>query len=1309
MNTLVLQADSPTPDLPVGLYLFILFAALAFAAFILYRRWRSRRELETRLRELARLADLGRSILGAPLDLRGLAALIYQQAGHVVDTTHFQLGLFERDRYRLLVWVIDGFPQTPVEFRLTPGSLGIIGWLRDSQQTLLVRDFRNEREALPARPRYASTNPTRSAVFVPLLAGERTLGAMAIQSRTPNAFNEEDVRLLTIIANNAAAALENARLFEQARSRAAQLELLAEVSRQINVLQPLPAFYRQVVAQISRRFQEYTVSLFEAEAEVLKLVATTHAEWRDQTLVVPFGTGPMGEAARERRSVSVQELPDYDPELVTSQLPVSGAQAEIAVPLQIDERILGVLDVQSQQTSVDASMVTLFESLAAQIAFAILEAQLYSVEQRRAEQLAAIAQASRAVVSTLELDDMLDDVLDLMDDRFGYQRARIFLLHETRLLYHAATEAWAARWGHAQLSHDLAGPGLIAAVGRSLQPVLAADVTQHPDYLPEPGLADTRSEMVVPLVMAGRLLGVLDVQSEQVGAFTPDDVQTLQTLADTLAVAVRNARLFEAERRRRRLAETLREVSAALTSTLSLDGVLDLILSGLARVVNYDAASILLVNDVGELCLRAMRVTRPAEGSYAAEVVGVPLKVKMFARGETYPATLPFGEVDDQREYHDLLDLPEPHACLGAVLTLQGEHLGYLVVDRVGLAAFPVEEQELIAAFAAQASVAIENARLYTAQREHAWVSTALLQVAEAMAQSTELENALATVVRVTPMLVGVDWCAVLLAEDEQFDLRSYHNTHDDTPRLDLPGGLTRADWPKLAELLHTEEPVVVEPDDEVPAGLQPVFGGVMILLPLWVKGAVQGVLIVGQTPGETTFTAQRIQLIGGIANQASLALESALLDQAQQEEAWVNAALLQVAEAVASQPTLDESLETVVRLTPMLVGVERVVIYRYDRAGRAFQPGQYIGFRSVNGSGAAELAASAEELEIDPRTPTTLAALCRLPEHLAAVFETPLAMVWPLWTRGELLGALVVEHVPKLGRRQNILNGIAHQLSLAMENAELAREVAQQQRWEREMELGRDIQASFLPHACPTFPGWEICSFWRSARLVGGDFYDFIHLRSKDGVERWGIVVADVSDKGVPAALFMALSRTLLRSAAMNRTSPAATLTRLNELILSDARAEQFVTVFYGVWEPASGRFLYANAGHNPPVLVGANSQPHTLRAHGPALAVFDHVDYHEHELRFRPGEMLLIYSDGLTDAINSADEEFGLERVQAVLHAARHRSASEALGEIERAVEAHVGGVEAFDDMTMVVIKKTMDEGRRTTDDGRQTTPGA
>jgi len=263
------------------------------------------------------------------------------------------------------------------------------------------------------------------------------------------------------------------------------------------------------------------------------------------------------------------------------------------------------------------------------------------------------------------------------------------------------------------------------------------------------------------------------------------------------------------------------------------------------------------------------------------------------------------------------------------------------------------------------------------------------------------------------------------------------------------------------------------------------------------------------------------------------------------------------------------------------------------------------------------------------------------------------------------------------------------------MESAQLASELAAQQRMENELEVARGIQASFLPKECPSVPGWDVAAFWHVARQVGGDFYDFIPLRTPTGEPHWGIVMADVAGKGVPAALFMAMSRTILRSVAINRVSPAATLTRVNQLIVTEAASELYVSLFYGVWAPKSGRFVYANAGHNPPFLVTRTGEVKPLPGHGVVLGALEDAQYEETELHLQPRDMLLLFTDGLTEAINTAEDEYGEERVREHLRNAwqADASAGSALEVLAAGLQAFAGSSGMIDDVTMVLLKRTAD----------------
>jgi sigma-B regulation protein RsbU (phosphoserine phosphatase) len=288
------------------------------------------------------------------------------------------------------------------------------------------------------------------------------------------------------------------------------------------------------------------------------------------------------------------------------------------------------------------------------------------------------------------------------------------------------------------------------------------------------------------------------------------------------------------------------------------------------------------------------------------------------------------------------------------------------------------------------------------------------------------------------------------------------------------------------------------------------------------------------------------------------------------------------------------------------------------------------------------------------------------------------------------LLGVLLIEGQPLTGRRPALLAGIAHQISLRLENVHLIEAAASRRSFERELSMARGIQESFLPRHLPSADGWQLGTTWRLAREVGGDFYDFIPLQRGPDGPRWGIAIADVADKGVPAALFMALSRTLLRSVAINRIDPGLTLTRLNDLIFSDAQADMFVSVFYAVWEPATGRISYANGGHNPPMIFEPGARGRFLAEHELVLGVQAEVEYRTRSLTLAPGSLLVLYTDGVTEALRNDMAEFGVARMSDTVVAHRQATATGIINAVRGAVDEFVGNMSQFDDFTMVVLKR-------------------
>lgn len=268
-------------------------------------------------------------------------------------------------------------------------------------------------------------------------------------------------------------------------------------------------------------------------------------------------------------------------------------------------------------------------------------------------------------------------------------------------------------------------------------------------------------------------------------------------------------------------------------------------------------------------------------------------------------------------------------------------------------------------------------------------------------------------------------------------------------------------------------------------------------------------------------------------------------------------------------------------------------------------------------------------------------------------------------------------------------VQALASQIATALYRAQVYAETLASQKMAQELEFAGRIQASFLPEQVPAVTGWQISAGLIPARQTAGDFYDFIPL--EDG--HLGLLVADVADKGTGAALYMALSRTLLRTYALQYPEqPAEVLRWANERILADTRANQFVTVFYAVLDPASGELVYANAGHNPALHLFANGNG-SHRAYirtGPPLGIFGGLTWEQANTRLLPGEALLLYSDGVTEAQNDGQELFGEQRLLAAAQSHRAADSAGMQAAILAAVHDFVAGAAQFDDITLMVVQR-------------------
>jgi serine phosphatase RsbU (regulator of sigma subunit) len=323
----------------------------------------------------------------------------------------------------------------------------------------------------------------------------------------------------------------------------------------------------------------------------------------------------------------------------------------------------------------------------------------------------------------------------------------------------------------------------------------------------------------------------------------------------------------------------------------------------------------------------------------------------------------------------------------------------------------------------------------------------------------------------------------------------------------------------------------------------------------------------------------------------------------------------------------------------------------------------------------------------------------------LRAMKAADVKLVVPLVSQGELIGLLNLG--PRLSQQEysaddrKLLNDLSTQTAPAVRVAQLVRqqqqEAQERERIEQELRVARLIQQTLLPKTLPELPGYDLAAYYQPAREVGGDFYDFLEL--EDG--RFGLVVGDVTDKGVPAALVMATTRTMLRAAAQRLFSPGEVLRLSNDSLVTDIPPNMFITCLYAILEPESGRVVYANAGHDLPYrrLAGrsggssgsSGGGAQELRATGMPLGLMPGMRYEEKEIVLEAGESVLFYSDGLVEAHDPAYEMFGFPRLQGLV--GTHRSGGSALiGFLLSELGRFVGeGWEQEDDITLVTLERS------------------
>ncbi len=910
LGTLIVHADPPRTFSPADAALLGLFANQAAIAI---QNARLYEEAQGRAERLAAVNRIARAV-GATLDLDELMETVYQEVASIFQADAFFIALYDEVTNELdfRLRVDEGIREPPAR---RPLEAGLTSLVVAEKKPLFIRDLEQERDRFPSPEMWGTMKLPSSWLGVPMLIGERLIGVICVQDYRPRAYGEDEELLLSTIADQVAVAIEQARLYEAEREQRELAESLEKAAAVVSgTLEPDQVLDR-ILEQVSRVVPNDATNIMLIEGDQVRAVRWRGYERFDaddlfSTLVLDFSElHGFQQMAESREPMVIPDVTTYPGWVQVHEWLHSYAGA----PIIVHGEAIGFLSVDSATPGFfTQSHAETLRAFAGHAAAAIENARLFEAERERSTQLGAVAKVAERIASILNPDELLRETVELITQTFGYYYAAIMLLdaEANELVFNVGAGGYAGRTpaGFRQKVKE----GMVGWAAHLGETIWANDVSQEPRYIPA-YLPETRSELDVPLKYHDRVIGVLDLQSKELNAFTRHDVMAMETLAGHVTAALENARLYEESQRRLREVNSLLEVSRNVTSTLELDEVLRRVIeTAIATIGPAEKGTLhLLDEEWEELVVRASVGFSPETIAMSHFKPGEGYTGWVFAHRQ--PLIVGDVKADPRTKPIDLPDVHEEKSALCVPLVVQDRTIGTLTLDNVTrYDAFIPEHLDLLTIFASQATIAIENARLYEqAQQEIAERKLAeeelrqrqlqlsvLNRMGRALAGTFELARIYRIAYEHVAQLVDCPNFGVSLYDPPTRTLRAEFML-DDGELIDAARfppmvmdakptqGRVRAIATRQPEII-TDYPAVLEKatDRGVRVGVSEDEHdtGAAMYVPMVARGQVTGLLEV-QSYRLNAYSAEHAALLGPVANQIGLSIQNAqLYEEAQRE-----------------------------------------------------------------------------------------------------------------------------------------------------------------------------------------------------------------------------------------------------------------------------------------------------------------------------------------------------------------------------------------------------------------------------------------
>lgn len=966
-----------------------------------------------------------------------------------------------------------------------------------------------------------------------------------------------------------------------------------------------------------------------------------------------MGEGVTGIVASTGKPVIIKDALN-DPRVVKKSL---GIKSLLTVPLKVGEESIGVLHVATLKKIKEFTKreLELVEALSSEVALAVNNTRLYEEGLRKTDQLKRskqelqmyFSQMGSALSSALDLHQLLRMIVELSMKFVSSDAGSLYLI-EDRALSSQVTiglDPETDRMSKFRIRESLLGWGDLS------QGIFSPGVKKSAEFLsPGHSLKDEmKSYIGIPLSVKDDVIGLLNIYSKDIREFQPERVELLSAFAGQAAMAIDNALNFEKEQKRAQEATMLYEAARAIGQGFDISQVLTTTVQKLVEITKVDRCLLFLFDD-------------KKKGFYTASSWGLSDEQREFFHYYEFPASHISPDIwndlsrgkprlfssipQDCPALERLLTLFPSNSCLLIPLIAMEKLIGLIYLDDSKVAHYFSDSQiRLVMTLSIQIATALHRARLIRKQEENTNQLKALLQVSSVLPSSLSLPKVFSIVVEKAAQLVRTPAVGLLMMDESENDFILQDWKGLDSPLKDsLLQKLIAA--PAIEKKRYTTFYAEDDPTNEVGKALRECGAGGVLSIPLVAKRRLVGVLNCFSDEGHK-FDFEEIRLLRSFANHAAIAVENARLYGVVKNKVRELATLFEVGKAITSTLEFERVMEEIARNIKRAMDADAcsIMLLDEDRKELTIQTAlglmrSHFGQKVKLGEGIAGIAAKTGRpmilLDMQGRKSPYKFPNSIREEGLKTILSVPME------TRGKIIGLINIylkEIYYYRPSEINLLVALSNQAAIALENARL---------YEEQYSIARILQEIVMPQKEFIFPGIELGYHYISSLELSGDYFDLIPLSDT----RFSMVIADVSGKGPPAAIYTARAKYILKSYATANYQPREILSMVNNLIVPETGDDKFISLFYMEVDLKRKLIKFSSAGHEPPIFycrkTGELSQ---LEAEGLLIGVNYDVNFRQEEISFENGDLIVLYTDGITEARGFKGEIFGLGRLMEIV----------------------------------------------------------